>query len=135
MLVVVPDGRTPFEAYNPILDRKGRWGAAPVFTDPTPRGITFEGFYEWMVHSEAYAEHDWKNARPWNAPTSLTLAPGESKSYGVKFLVSDSIRTIEKTLCGQSSPRCGWSAGVRAAPGHGRSLIPQVRQGSQIFEG
>jgi hypothetical protein len=43
-LVVVPDGKTHFEAYNPILDHKGHWGAAPVFTDPTPRGITFEGF-------------------------------------------------------------------------------------------
>jgi hypothetical protein len=43
-LLVVPDGKTPFEAYNPILDRPGRWGAKPVFTDPTPRGITFECF-------------------------------------------------------------------------------------------
>jgi len=33
-LVVVPLGRTPFEAYNPLLD------------DPTRRGTTFEGFYE-----------------------------------------------------------------------------------------
>src|ERR1700723_3788556 len=87
-LVVVPDGRTPFEAYNPILDHKGRRGAAPVFadpifTDPTPRGITFEGFYEWMVHSDAYAENEWKAAQPWNPPTSLPLAPGESKTYGL----------------------------------------------------
>jgi len=57
VLLVVPDGRTPFEAYNPILDKQGLWGAAPIFTDPTPRGITFEGFYEWMVHSQAYAEN------------------------------------------------------------------------------
>ena len=103
-LVVVPDGKTPFEAYNPILDRKGRWGAAPVFTDPTPRGITFEGFYEWMVHSQAYAEDEWKNAQPWNTPTSVTLAPGESKNYGLKFLVSDSIRNIEKTLADNRRP-------------------------------
>ncbi|MFZ0815315.1 MAG: DUF5695 domain-containing protein [Candidatus Sulfotelmatobacter sp.] len=103
-LVVVPDGKTPFEAYNPILDRPGHWGAAPVFTDPTPRGITFEGFYEWMVHSQAYAENEWKNAQPWNTPTSLTLAPGESKTYGLKFLVSDSIRHIETTLAENSRP-------------------------------
>ncbi len=103
-LLVVPDGRTPFEAYNPILDKPGRWGAAPVFTDPTPRGITFEGFYEWMVHSEAYAENEWKNAQPWNTPTGLTLAPGESKSYGLKFLVSDSIRHTEKTLADNRRP-------------------------------
>jgi hypothetical protein len=97
-LLVVPDGRTPFEAYNPILDSKG------LFTDPTPRGITFEGFYEWMVHSRAYAEDEWKNARPWNTPTGPTLAPGESKTYGLKFLVSDSIRHIERTLTDNGRP-------------------------------
>jgi hypothetical protein len=103
-LLIVPDGKTPFEAYNPILDKKGGWGAAPVFTDPTPRGITFEGFYEWMVHSQAYAENEWKNAQPWNTATALTLAPGESKTYGLKFLVSDSIRHIEKTLADNHRP-------------------------------
>jgi Family of unknown function (DUF5695) len=103
-LVVVPDGATPFEAYNPILDRAGFRGVAPVFTDPTPRGITFEGFYEWMVHSQAYAENEWKQAQPWNRATALTLAPGESKTYGLRFLVSDSIRNIEKTLADNQRP-------------------------------
>jgi hypothetical protein len=97
-LLVVPEGETPFEAYNPILDRPGRWGAKPIFTDPTPRGITFEGFYEWMVRSQAYAENEWKAAQPWNPATALSLSPGESKTYGLKFLLSDSIRDIEKTL-------------------------------------
>ncbi len=103
-LLVVPQGKTPFEAYNPILDKAGSWGAKPVFTDPTPRGITFEGFYEWMVHSRAYADNEWKSAQPWNPATALTLAPGESKTYGVKFLLSDSIRDIEKTLAQNGRP-------------------------------
>jgi hypothetical protein len=103
-LLVVPDGKTPLQAYNPILDRKGRFGAAPVFTDPTPRGITFEGFYEWMVHSKAYAENEWQNAQPWNPPTSLELKPGESRSYGLKFVLSESIRHIEKTLSDNHRP-------------------------------
>jgi hypothetical protein len=103
-LLVVPDGKTPFEAYNPILDRPGQFGAAPVFTDPTPRGITFEGFYEWMVHSQAYAENEWKGAQPWNMATSITLKPGESRNYGLKFLASDSIRHIEKTLADNHRP-------------------------------
>jgi Family of unknown function (DUF5695) len=103
-LLVVPDGSTPFEAYNPILDRGGRRGAKPVFADPTPRGITFEGFYEWMVHSQAYAEGEWKNAQPWNPATSLTLAPGESKTYGLRFLLSDSIHDLEKTLAENGRP-------------------------------
>ncbi len=103
-LLVVPEGKTPFEAYNPVLDQPGKWGATPVFTDPTPRGITFEGFYEWMVHSQAYAENEWKAAEPWNIPTALTLAPGESKTYGLRFLLSDSIRDIENTLAKNGRP-------------------------------
>jgi hypothetical protein len=103
-LLVVPENGTRFEAYNPILDQHGHRGAAPIFTDPTLRGITFEGFYEWMVHSQAYAENEWKNAQPWNPPTSLTLAPGQSKTYGLKFLVSTSIRHIEQTLSDNQRP-------------------------------
>ena len=103
-LLVVPDGKTPFEAYNPILDKPNSFGAAPVFTDPTPRSVTFEGFYEWMVHSKAYADNEWKGVQQWNPPTLLTLAPGESKTYGVKFLLSDSIRDIEPTLAANGRP-------------------------------
>ncbi len=103
-LLVVPDGHTQFEAYNPILDKADPFGAHPVFTDPTPRGITFEGFYEWMVHSAAYAENEWKQAQPWNPPTILTLKPGESKSYGVRFLLSPSIRDLETTLANNGRP-------------------------------
>lgn len=103
-LLVVPDGKTPFEAYKPILDERGADGSVEIFNDPTPRGVTFEGFYDWMVHSEAYAENEWKNAEPWNPPSMLTLAPGESRIYGVKFLVSDSIPDIEKTLAEDGRP-------------------------------
>ena len=104
VLLVIPDGKTPFEAYNPILDRKGAWGAKPIFTDPTPRGITFEGFYEWMIHSQAYAENEWRNAEQWNPASAVVIKPGESKSYGLKFVLSDSIRNIEKTLSENKRP-------------------------------
>jgi hypothetical protein len=104
-LVVVPDGKTPFEAYKPILSRRGpAGGAVTVFTDPTPRGTTFEGFYDWMAHSQAYAETEWKQATPWNPPTSATLTPGSAKTYGVRFLVSDEIRNIERTLAANGRP-------------------------------
>ena len=91
-LLVVPHGRTPLEAYNPLL------------SDPTRRGVTFEGFYEWLAHSQAYAEDEWRRAEPWNPPTSATLAPGESRSYGVRFLVSPGIREIERTLLANRRP-------------------------------
>jgi hypothetical protein len=103
-LLVVPDGKTPLEAYNPVLDKPNNFGAAPIFTDPTPRSVTFEGFYEWMVHSQAYAENEWKGVQQWNLPTALTLAPGESKTYGVRFLVSKSISEIEATLVANGRP-------------------------------
>jgi hypothetical protein len=106
-LLVIPDGQTPFEAYNPILSPRGRRGQGeevPIFTDPTPRWVTFEGFYDWMVYSEAFQENEWKNAQPWNPATMLTLQPGESKTFGVKFILSDSIRDIEKTLAANDRP-------------------------------
>lgn len=85
-LIVAPYGHTPFEAYNPLLN------------DPTPRGIDFEGFYEWMVCSKAYAENEWKNAQPWNNPTLIVLKPGEFRSYGLQFIISGTPEDIEKTL-------------------------------------
>jgi hypothetical protein len=85
-LVVVGEGHTPFEAYNPLLD------------DPTRRTQTFEGFYEWMAHSQAYAENEWKGVEPWNRPSAATLAPGETREYGLRFLVAGEIRRIEDTL-------------------------------------
>lgn len=106
-LLVVPEGKTPFEAYNPILESRHGAGESEspiIFHDPTPRGMTFEGFYDWMVHSQAFAEDEWKKAEPWLPPTMLTLAPGESKSYGLRFVLSDSIRGIESTLAANSRP-------------------------------
>jgi len=91
-LVVAPLGHTPFEAYNPLL------------SDPTRRGVTFEGFHEWTVHSRAHAEEDWAEAEPWNPPTSAVLAPGESTSYGLVFLVADGRRDIEPTLLERGRP-------------------------------
>jgi hypothetical protein len=91
-LVVVGEGKTPFEAYNPLLQ------------DRTARSQTFEGFYEWTVRSQAFAENEWKNVQPWNAATSETLAPGATRSIGLKFLVSPQIRDIEKTLAANKRP-------------------------------
>ena len=86
-LLVLPERGTSFEAYRPLYD------------DPTPRGVTFEGFYEWMAHSRAYAENEWRGAAgAWNPPTSRMLSPGESVVYGFRFALAPSIRGIEATL-------------------------------------
>jgi hypothetical protein len=101
-MVVVEDGKTPLEAYNPLLS-VGE-GHDVVMSDRTQRSQTFEGFYEWLVHSKAYAENQWKSAQPWNAPTSETLAPGASKTFGLKFLVAPEIKKIEDTLAANNRP-------------------------------
>ena len=92
VLLVLPYNDSPFEAYRPLLD------------DPTRRGITFEGFHEWMVHSKAYAENEWSEATPWNTPSSEILKSGKTASYGLKFILADSIHDIEKTLIENNRP-------------------------------
>ena len=59
-----------------------------------------------------------RTRNPGTLPPASRLRPGESKTYGLKFLVSDSIRHIENTLARQSAAGRRWRAGLRAAPGH-----------------
>ena len=90
-LIVVPEGDTPFEAYQPL-------------TEPTRSSQTFEGAFAWMVHTKAYADDEWRGVEPWNPPTMATLAPGAARTYGVKFLLADEIRKIEATLANNQRP-------------------------------
>ena len=90
-LVVVPEGKTPFEAYQ-------------LLNEPMRPNQTFEGAFAWLVHTQAYAEEDWQKVDPWNSPTGVALAPGATKTYGVKFLVADEIRNIEQTLAANRRP-------------------------------
>lgn len=91
-LLVLPKENMAFEAYRPLLD------------DPTPKSIVFEGFHEWMVHSKAYAEKEWKGVEQWNEPTSLILQPKETKSFSLKFVLSDGIKNIQETLVEEERP-------------------------------
>ncbi|HKR22733.1 MAG TPA: DUF5695 domain-containing protein [Pyrinomonadaceae bacterium] len=90
-LIVVPEKNTQFEAYQ-------------LLTEPVRPAQTFEGAFAWMVHTQAYAENEWKNAQQWNTPSGIALAPGASITYGLKFLLSDQIRNIEKTLIENKQP-------------------------------
>ncbi len=92
-LLVVPESGTPLEAWRPLLD------------DATKHGHTFEGFHEWMVASRGYADREWAKAgEPWNPPTSFTLAPGESRTVGLRFLTAPTIRSIESVLIAERRP-------------------------------
>ena len=57
-----------------------------------------------MVYSKAYAEREWASAKPWNTASDLVLAPSETKSIGLSFVLSDQIRNIEKTLLANRRP-------------------------------
>jgi hypothetical protein len=103
-LLVIGEKGTAFEAYKPISDQKDAKGAALLFNDATPRGQTFEGFYDWMVASRGFAEQEWRNAEGWNEPTIVTLAPGATRKFGLQFVLANSIREIENTLTAQSRP-------------------------------
>ena len=95
-LLVVPEGKTQFEAYSPILDKRAH-GAQSLYSliplrEELPSKVSTNG---WCT-----ARHTPRmSGKPHNLgilPTSLALAPGESKVYGLKFLLSSSIRNIEK---------------------------------------
>lgn len=90
-LVVVPFGKTPFEAYQPLRE-------------PARPQQTAEGIFEWTVRSKALAEQDWGNAIPWNTPTSEVLPPNGRREIGLQFLLSDRVQTIEQTLKANGRP-------------------------------
>src|SRR5690606_18650961 len=92
VLLVLPHENAAFEAYRPLND------------DPTPRSIVFEGFHEWMIHSKAYAETEWKSVEQWNEPTSSVLQPDETTSIALRFVMAPDIRQIEETLVKQNRP-------------------------------
>ncbi|WP_375587765.1 DUF5695 domain-containing protein [Flagellimonas aurea] len=110
-LLVLPKENMPFEAYRPLLD------------DPTPKSIVFEGFHEWMAYSKAYSENEWKGVEQWNEPTSLVLQPNETKSFAFKFVLTEGIKNIQKTLVKEEHPV---AVGV---PGY---VLPQDVEG-QLF--
>ncbi|HEY0683263.1 MAG TPA: DUF5695 domain-containing protein [Steroidobacter sp.] len=103
-LIVTGEQGTPFEAYRPIADKKDEQGKALLLNDATPRGQTFEGFYTWMAASRGFAEREWRGAEQWNEPTAVTLRRGETRRFGVQFLISKSIRDIESTLAANARP-------------------------------
>lgn len=103
-LLVLPEKNTPLEAYRPLLEAR----AAPkddIFTDRSPRTQVSEGFYDWTVASKGFVEKEWAKAGPqWNEATSIMLAPGQSRTIGLRFVTSPTIRAIEDTLVANKRP-------------------------------
>lgn len=95
-LVVIPVGQSPLEGWRFLPESTS---AAPFY-----QSQTFEGLYEWQFHTLAYAQKEWASVTPWNAATSFTLQPGQTRTYGVEFRVASSIRNIETTLQSANRP-------------------------------
>jgi hypothetical protein len=103
-LLVLPERGAPLEAWRPIESAK-RAALGDIFTDRGDRAQTSEGFYDWTVASLGFAQKEWAKAPwQWNQPTSFTLAPGETRSFGLKFVLSPSIRAIDSTLAAEHRP-------------------------------
>ncbi|KAI0644006.1 hypothetical protein C8Q79DRAFT_1002030 [Trametes meyenii] len=95
-LLVLPVGKSPLEGW--------RFLPEDTSTSLGYQSQTFEGLYEWQFHTLAYAQNEWKNVTPWNAPSSATLLPGETRTYGLRFVLAPSIRGIEEALQGAKRP-------------------------------
>ncbi|KAH9855459.1 hypothetical protein C2E23DRAFT_857655 [Lenzites betulinus] len=111
-LLVLPIAKSPLEG----------WRFLPESTSTSLgyQSQTFEGLYEWQFHTLAYAQNEWKNVTPWNAPSSATLQPGETRTYGLRFVLAPSIREIEDTL---------QSAGRPVAAGIPGYILPSDQSG------
>ncbi|KAI2465948.1 hypothetical protein F4781DRAFT_371439 [Annulohypoxylon bovei var. microspora] len=96
-LVVTPLGDTPLEAYRNLNE--------PSYAATAYGSQTFEGFYEWQVLSRAWAENEWADVQPWNAPSSKTLQPGQMLQFGVRFSVAKGgVREIDATVQKTDTP-------------------------------
>lgn len=96
-LVVTPLGDTPLEAYRNLLEES--------YEGTYYGSQTFEGFYEWQVLSQAWAENEWVGGEPWNPPSSRSLQPGESITFGLRFSVAKGgIRDIDETVKSTGTP-------------------------------
>ncbi|KAG6812634.1 hypothetical protein H0H92_001717 [Tricholoma furcatifolium] len=95
-LVVLPVGKSPLEGW--------RFLPESTVADPFYQSQTFEGLYEWQSHTLAYAENEWAGVTPWNNATSAILQPGQTRTYGLQFLLAPSIRDIESTVRNANFP-------------------------------
>jgi hypothetical protein len=94
-LVITPLGSTPFEAWRFLDEPRGAFGY---------QSQTFEGNYEWQVHSLAYAQNEWNSSTLWNLPTLKVLEPGEVYTVGLRFSVADEIAAIEDAVVRTGTP-------------------------------
>ena len=57
-----------------------------------------------MIHSKAYASNEWAKTAPWSPPTSSTIAPGASATYGLRLLLAQDVEQVGSALLSAGSP-------------------------------
>ena len=115
---------TPVNGNNPALVVTGLngtnfegWRFLPETSALSYQSQVFEGFHEWLVYTKAWAENEWKSTTPWNAPTSRTVAAGESFTVGLRLsLGKGGVRDIETAVKAAGIPY------ATSVPGY---IIPQ----------
>ncbi|GAX85694.1 hypothetical protein CEUSTIGMA_g13110.t1 [Chlamydomonas eustigma] len=93
VLLILPMPGTAFEAWRPL---KGE--------DRSELGFAFEGHFEIMFHSQAWASNEWMNTEQWVTPTSKHLDPGQYLLYGFRMLLAPSPKQVEATLLAAGLP-------------------------------
>ena len=63
-----------------------------------------EMLYEIVIHSRAYASNEWRGATPWAPPTSHTLPPGASVTYGVRLRLARDVEGVNEALLAAQMP-------------------------------
>jgi hypothetical protein len=97
LVVTGLNGTTPLEAYRNLAETS--------YSETYYGSQTFEGLYEWQVATKAWAQNEWANKEPWNPPTSITLAAGQSVSFGVRFSASkDGVRGLNAVVKSTGTP-------------------------------
>lgn len=105
VLLAAPLERSPLEGWKPILDDVDpQTGLGKIENDPTRRSVTFEGSFDWMIHTKAYADTEWKGVKEWNPPTSEVLQAGQTAVFGLRFFVAPAVNSIESTLLSHGRP-------------------------------
>jgi hypothetical protein len=93
-LVITPlNHKSKFEAWQFLTET---YDEAPGYQIQT-----YEGNYAWEVFTKSLSETEWKDAGPWNPPTSTVLEPGESITVGLCFAVAKQVPDIESVVVEQ----------------------------------
>lgn len=88
VLLVLPSNETKCEAWRMIRE------------DPTPRSVTFEGFYSMMAHSKGWADVEWKDSGgQFNPPTSHVIDANETYALTYRLTLADNlVGSVDDTL-------------------------------------